>query len=383
MRKDSKFIKYLETHAWAAYSFAICCGVLFYFILTHIPSVFRLASKIISLFSPMIVGVVIAYILNPMMKTIESLLKRINDKYNWRWLAIVLTIFIVFVLMFLLMLVLIPSLMESFGTLFANINRYLNSPDNIINKIELMAMRYGVDLSEFGDALSNMIRDMFSSMPTYIAKIISTSYQFGTGMVNGIIGFILAIYFLLGKENMIKFLNSMRRFVFSSEGFEERTRFLHRCNDILTRYIWCTLLEATGVGLVNAILMMILGIPYVALISVVVGLTNMLPTFGPIIGAVIGGFMLLATDPFKALLFVIITFVLQTIDGYIIKPRLFGNTLGVPAIIILIAIVIGGKLFGVIGILLAIPFAAIVTLIYKDAITPYLTRQTQNKRTIA
>ena len=191
MRKDSKFIKYLETHAWAAYSFAICCGVLFYFILTHIPSVFRLASRIISLFSPMIVGVVIAYILNPMMKTIESLLKRINDKYNWRWLAIVLTIFIVFVLMFLLMLVLVPSLMESFGTLFANINRYLNSPDNIINKIELMAMRYGVDLSEFGDTLSNMIRDMFSSMPTYIAKIISTSYQFGTGMVNGIIGFIL------------------------------------------------------------------------------------------------------------------------------------------------------------------------------------------------
>ncbi len=383
MRKDSKFIKYLETHAWAAYSFAICCGVLFYFILTHIPSVFRLASKILSLFSPMIVGVVIAYILNPMMKTIENLLKRINDKYNWRWLAIVLTIFIVFVLMFLLMLVLIPSLMESFGTLFANINRYLNSPDNIINKIELMALRYGVDLSEFGEALSNMIRDMFSSMPTYIAKIISTSYQFGTGMVNGIIGFILAIYFLLGKENMIKFMNNLRRFVFSSEGFEERTKFLHRCNDILTRYIWCTLLEATGVGLVNAILMMILGIPYVALISVVVGLTNMLPTFGPIIGAVIGGFMLLATDPFKALLFVIITFVLQTIDGYIIKPRLFGNTLGVPAIIILMAIVIGGKLFGVIGILLAIPFAAIVTLIYKDAIIPYLTRQTQNKRTIA
>ncbi|MBR6958118.1 MAG: AI-2E family transporter, partial [Erysipelotrichaceae bacterium] len=99
--------------------------------------------------------------------------------------------------------------------------------------------------------------------------------------------------------------------------------------------------------------------------------------------AVIGGFMLLATDPFKALLFVIITFVLQTIDGYIIKPRLFGNTLGVPAIIILMAIVIGGKMFGVIGILLAIPFAAIVTLIYKDAIIPYLTRQTQNKRTIA
>ena len=107
----------------------------------------------------MIVGVVIAYILNPMMKTIESLLKRINDKYNWRWLAIVLTILIVFVLMFLLMLVLIPSLMESFGTLFANINRYLNSPDNIINEIELMAMRYGVDLSEFGDALRTMILD--------------------------------------------------------------------------------------------------------------------------------------------------------------------------------------------------------------------------------
>ena len=112
--------------------------------------------------------------------------------------------------------------------------------------------------------------------------------------------------------------------------------------------------------------MSVMGMQYVGMISVVIAVTNLIPTFGPIIGGLIGAFILLLINPLHALIFIIFTMVLQTLDGYVIKPKLFGNSLGVSGLLILIAIIVGGKMFGVVGILLAIPFAAIIDFVYKD-----------------
>ena len=219
MKKDSKFIKYLENHVWASYTVAICTGVLLYFALTHISGVFRLIGKIYNLFSPVVIGVVFAYILNPMMKLFEKWLKKIKPDLNWRWLAILLTLFVMFVLLFILLILLIPSLIESFGSIFTNINRYLNSSNNIIIQLEKIAMRFGVDISAIGESLSQLIRDFANNLPTYIAKLISTSYQFGTSMINMIIGFILAIYFLNDKEKIKKDVMNIRKMFFYDENF--------------------------------------------------------------------------------------------------------------------------------------------------------------------
>ena len=108
--------------------------------------------------------------------------------------------------------------------------------------------------------------------------------------------------------------------------------------------------------------------PFTALVSVIVGVTNLAPTFGPIVGAIIGGFILLLVNPLMAFWFIIFTIILQTFDGYLIKPVLFGDTLGVSSIMILIFIIVGSRMFGVWGILLAIPTAAICDFIYKDFI---------------
>ncbi len=104
------------------------------------------------------------------------------------------------------------------------------------------------------------------------------------------------------------------------------------------------------------------------MISVVVGLTNLAPTFGPVIGAAIGAFILLLVNPWYALYFLIFTVIIQIIDGYILKPRLFGGALGVPGVVVLICIIIGGRLFGIWGVLLAIPFAAIASFLVKEAL---------------
>ena len=132
------------------------------------------------------------------------------------------------------------------------------------------------------------------------------------------------------------------------------------------------MLDGIIVGVINAIFMVIARMPYVSLISVVVGVTNLIPTFGPVIGAVIGAFILVLVNPMQALIFLIFTMVLQLIDGYILKPKMFGGSLGVPAAWILISIVVGGKLFGIPGIVLGIPFAAIISFVYEELVMPML-----------
>ena len=150
------------------------------------------------------------------------------------------------------------------------------------------------------------------------------------------------------------------------ETFNKCGDFMSRCNDILVRYISVDIVDGLIVGAVNFLFMLIMGMPYSVLISVIVGVTNLAPTFGPIIGAVLGSFILVLVNPWHALWFLVFTVVLQTVDGYILKPKLFGDSLGVSSLMILIAIVIGGRLFGVVGILLAIPFAAIIDFTWKD-----------------
>ena len=156
--------------------------------------------------------------------------------------------------------------------------------------------------------------------------------------------------------------------------------FIRRCNFILNRYMVFTLLDAMIIGAINAIAMLVLRMPYVGLISVIVAITNLIPTFGPVIGAVIGGFLLLLVNPIYAVMFIAITVVLQVADGYIIKPKLFGNTLGVSGLLILIAIVTMGNAFGIGGILLAIPVAAIFDFSYREGLLPYLQKRKAEKQ---
>ena len=114
---------------------------------------------------------------------------------------------------------------------------------------------------------------------------------------------------------------------------------------------------------------------YVGLISVIVALTNLIPTFGPIIGGAIGAFILVLIKPWHALAFFIFTLVLQFVDGYILKPKLFGSSLGVSGLLILISVLVCGNIAGVVGILLSIPLAAILNFVYVDVTLPYLEKK--------
>jgi predicted PurR-regulated permease PerM len=153
-----------------------------------------------------------------------------------------------------------------------------------------------------------------------------------------------------------------------------------RCDSILMSYLGQSLLESLIVGFVNAIFMLVCGMEYVGLISVIVAVTNLIPNFGPIIGGVIGAFVLLLVNPLHALMFIVFCILLQFVDGYILKPKLFSGSLGVSGLLILVAGIVLGNLFGVIGMLLSIPAAAILSFIYRDYILPNLEQRFHNNK---
>ena len=127
-------------------------------------------------------------------------------------------------------------------------------------------------------------------------------------------------------------------------------------------------------GIVNAIFMAIVGLPYIGLVSMVVAVMNLIPTFGPVIGGAVGAFLLLLVKPWYAVAFIIFTLILQMVDGYILKPKLVGDSVGVSGLWVLIGVIVGGKMFGIICILICIPAVAILEMLYSDFLLPWLER---------
>ncbi len=197
--------------------------------------------------------------------------------------------------------------------------------------------------------------------------------------INIVIGAVLAIYLLAAKETLKRDFKIFLSALLMDDKLNSVLYFAKRCNFILNRYLVFSLLDSLIVGVINAIIMLVLRMPYVGMISIIAGITNLIPTFGPVIGAVIGGFILLLVNPIYAVLFIAITLVLQVCDGYIIKPKLFGNSLGVSGLLILLAIVTMGNAFGIGGILLAIPVAAICDFSYREGFLPYLQKRKEKK----
>ncbi|MDO4803725.1 MAG: AI-2E family transporter [Lachnospiraceae bacterium] len=358
---------------WAAYTFAACSAVVLYLLLGHIGNVGGVFVKIYVLISPILGGVVIAYLMDPLVNLIDRLIETwiMNDAKRHA-ASVGLAAICILAMFILLIIALIPSLIDSVMTFLNNINTYVRTANRFMNFLSNVASSNNIDISGITEYGQEVLDSVLNFLPNSINTIMTTSHSMGSAFVNLIISFILAIYFLNGKEKIMNEVQRLRHAMYDDETYESRTKFFRRCNEILLKFVIYDLLDALIVGVTNAVFMMLTGMSYVSLISVIVGVLNLLPTFGPVIGWLIGGLIILLNNPMHALWFTIFTIVLQTIDGYVVKPRLFGDSMGVSGVAILIMIIVGGNLFGAVGILLAIPFTAIFAFMYDEVILPWI-----------
>ena len=338
-----KFGKWIKKK-WFAYTVATCSAVILFMILAHLGDLFSALGSFFSFLRPIISGIIVAYVINPLANLFDRKVSHKLKSEKTRWSLSCICALIVLVLCIVLLFVaLIPQLVDSVATLVSNMDSYVSTLQEFLRRFESGSKGlFGLDfasLANFGDRILEKISSYFSDN---MESFVGGTANVGRGVFDLVIAFILAIYFLLDKRRITGGVGRFMALIMKPESFTKATEFLDRCNVILIRYISVDVIDGLIVGVVNFLFMLIMRMPYAALISVIVGVTNLAPTFGPIVGALIGAFVLVLVEPWYALWFLIFTVILQTLDGYIIKPKLFGGSLGVSALMILIAIVLGG-----------------------------------------
>lgn len=371
-----KFKKNWLDKRWVGYTLAACIAVVLYLFLSHINLLGEAIVAVVGFISPVISGIIITYVIDPLVHLISHLFfRKCRSQKLARNISVAISILLVIFLMILLLVELIPQLVNSIVGFLGNMDSYSTNIQALLKTVTKEAGSRSIDISGITNLGENLLQKVTSLVPSNMDSILKTSLNIGKGVFNGVIAFILAIYFLLDKNRLLNSFRSLMKTILSEKHYQESSAFWSRCNKILIRYIVCDLLDGLIIGAANFIFMTIAGMPYSILISVVVGVTNLAPTFGPIVGGAIGAFILVLTNPLYALYFLIFTVILQTCDGYILKPKLFGGTFGVSSIWILISIIVGGRMFGVWGILLAIPFAAIFDFIWREMIMDKLKKR--------
>ncbi len=364
----------LSEKKWYTGAVVACIGVGFYVLLTNFGAVLHAVGGFLGNFRSIFVGIVFAYILNPFAKFFYHRVFRKMKSGGKRWyLSVCLAILTAVLALLFLIGTLIPQLVMSVATFSENIDSYAAA---------MIKMLEGSFLESFINAerLATLSQNALSSITAFVrdnaGRILNTAANSGKGIISTVISLILAVYLLIDKKRVLSGWWRLVRAVISAEKTESIIDFTLRCDTILMSFLGQSLLDSLIVGAINAIYMLICGMQYVGLVSVVVAATNLIPNFGPLIGGVIGGFVLVLVKPFHALMFIGFCVCLQFVDAYILKPKLFSSSLGVSGLLILVASIVLGNMFGILGMLLSIPAAAILSFIYRDYFLP---RQEQRR----
>lgn len=340
-------------------------AIIIYLLLQNLSTVSNALTTLLGLFSSFIGGIGIAFVLNILMCFFE---KRVYSKAKWfskhkkflRPASLVTTIIVFIGILTALISFIIPQFVDSAKTLAENFQGYLASMNAFFNSV---AARFGISGN-----LNEMITEVLTSLSDYIItfittaapKIITTTVNITSGILNVFIAFIFAIYMLASKETLLRGAKKVL-FAFTPLKVADYTTNVYRLVKVrFTGFVTGQLTEAVIMGVLCFLGMSLFGMEYALLISVIVGFTNMIPIVGPIIGAIPGALIMLMVDPMMALWFVIFIIVLQQLESNIIYPKVVGDSIGLPGIWVLFAIIVGGNLFGFFGILLGVPVLAVI-----------------------
>lgn len=346
--------------------FIIAVALILYVLITRPGDIGKAVGTIFAVLGPILGGFVLAYLLNPSANFFEKYFKLFGVKRGARALAVATTMILFFLVLVVLFAMVIPQLVTSITNFITSMNTADSTLRLRLAQLIALADRYNIDITGIyglGNQIIDYSVDWFNNNSD---TVVDAAVKVGHWIFNFVIIVFIAIYALQARTSLLNETRSLMHALLEKDRYDKAMDFFARCHTILIHYIWYSLIDALIVGVANAIFMMIMGMPYVPLISAIVAITNLAPTFGPIAGAIMGAMILVLSDPLMSLQFLIFTLALQICDGYVIKPKLFGNTLGVPALSILIGIVLGGRLFGILGILCAIPTVAILQFVYED-----------------
>ena len=331
-------------------------------------------NTIFSVLSPFILGGVIAFILNIPMTKIESLLKKkIKNKDRLvRMISVVLSLLLFVLVIVIIALLIIPELVE-------NIKILINNIPTLIDDLEVFIL----DLLDKYPDIQNQIKNTFSS-DLNITSVVSNALNYlangAIGLIGGLVykfitiftAIIFSVYMLSAKEYLVKGSKKVIYAVFSEKKANKIIEIGKLANNTFAKFISGQCIDAIILGLIMFVAFTIFKFPYALIIAVLTTITALIPIFGAIIAMVIGAILIATVDPLQAILFMIVFQVVQQIEGNFIYPRVVGKSVGLSPLWTLLAVVVGGNLFGVVGMLVGLPLASIVYAILKEIVNDKL-----------
>lgn len=365
----------------AMYAFLVICGsILLYLGISHITLIKGSVNDFISTLQPFIIGGALSYLLNFILKFYEDRIlshdffKSLKKSYK-RSVGLLLTYITASIITYLFIQFVLPQLVDSIVGLVNNIPEYVNELTRVTNDI--------FDNLNLQPEYSNLITDKFGESVTYIITMISNlipvigNFVVGatSSILNIIIGIIISIYILIDKE---KFMALGKKIVYALCS-KEKAKFILRLatqsNMTFSKFIGGKILDSFIIGVLSFLILTIFKMPYVLLISVIVGVTNIIPFFGPFIGGIPAAIIILFVSPIQALWFIVIIVVIQQIDGNIIGPKILGDSIGISAFWILFSLLVAAKLMGFVGMIIGVPLFAIFYSIIKEIIEEKLAKK--------
>lgn len=364
-------------------------AIVLYLALSNGSAILGIVSKFFSVIAPLLLGMAIAFIINVPLKMFESIWIKIfkkaktnkNEKFK-RPVCLTLSILLFAVAIFAIVFMVVPELIRTCEGLVENLPDYIAGLNEWWKKVVDFAAKRGAQLPEItlsADKISETIGSFINdNKNTVFDKTIGITTSIFSGVVDTVLAISFSIYILAQKEKIVYRIKRGTYAFCKEERADKLVDFANRTNRTFTNFITGQFIEAIIIGVLCYIGMKIFRMPYASIISVLVGATALIPMFGAFIGTGVGAFLILLVSPIKALWFVVFIIVLQQLEGNLIYPKVVGNSVGLPGILVLVAVTIGGKLFGVGGMLIGVPLCAVLYCFFKEIVETRLEKKKAN-----
>ena len=339
----------------------VVIGILLYGAVQNLDVICSGIGRVLHVLSPFLYGIVWAYVFDIPVTFFEKKLKN-------RTISIAVVGVIVLLVLILSLTRIVPQVAENLTTLFTNIPQY---QENLNRELLRISERTGIPQLNL-DRMTGNYQEWTKKVSDYLTNIMPKLYQYGKALGSSIVTVIttivFCIYVLSGKKRLLLQAHKLGQAFLSDKGMERAGEAIAAMHSVLGKFFMGKLIDSLIIGLLTFICMCLLQIPFSILISIIVGCTNIIPIAGPIIGGIIGAMILILASPQKILVFTLLILVIQQLDGHVIGPKILGGSTGLSTLWVLFAIVVGGSLFGIMGMILGVPVFACLYLLLQDVV---------------
>jgi predicted PurR-regulated permease PerM len=344
----------------------------------------KLLGQALQVIAPFLVGAFIAFILYPLVRffyrnLFKNTLHMKSDKLS-KWLSILVTYVIAIGVIAILMVFILPQLYTSITDIVDRLPVWYNNLTTMVDNFENRHADLGfIDYNIINEHLTSLYPKIISYLTDTLANllpyVVNTSMAIVKGVVNLIISIMVSVYMISDHKNIFYQFKKLLYAVFPKQAADTARTICRESTNIFLKFMYGKAIDSVIIGIICFVCMNIFKFPYTVLISVIVGITNMIPYFGPYIGGVLGGIIIVIVNPVQVIFFAVMILVIQQFDGLFLGPKILGDSTGLKPLWVIFAIVVGGAMFGVLGMFLGVPTMAVICYILNIVVEHFLKKR--------